>query len=303
LFELLTGRRPYRTEGRMMHSIAQAICEEQPMSPSSAVKDPGAEQSIADSNAPTLQLSEASVRLRRNDLSRRLSGDLDSILLKSLRKEPDWRYASAAEFCDDIRRHLSGERVLARVDTARYRIERIVRRLLYPSAGVFHTQGMMLLSAGLMGTGFLLERQEVLSGRKQQVNAIADLVVVAVWLGWALWQGRRMTRTGKFSALDRQSWIVFVTITVVLGILSLVSELRLVITPEAMAIFWNAGLAVGLLVVGVQASRVLTAGGIALFASAILANFFPEAEYLYLAAGMLLGLVIPGLVLLLRPDR
>jgi hypothetical protein len=224
-------------------------------------------------------------------------------LLKALRKEPDWRYPSAEEFSDDIRRHLSGERVLARVDTFRYRMERIVRRLLYPSTGVFHTQGLMLLSAGLMGVGFLLERQEVLSGRKSEVNAVADLIIVAVWFGWALWQGRRMTRIGKFSALDRQSWIVFVAITVVLGVLSLVSELRLVITPEAMAIFWNAGLAIGLLIVGVQTSRVLTGGGIALFVSAILANFFPEVEYLCLAVGLLLGLVIPGLVLILRPAR
>ena len=59
LFELLTKRRPYRTEGRMMHSLALAICEEPPMSPSSALND------------------------------RRLSGDLDSILLKALRKEPN----------------------------------------------------------------------------------------------------------------------------------------------------------------------------------------------------------------------
>lgn len=304
LFELLTGCRPYRTEGRMMHVIAQAICEAEPMSPSSAVKDPSAERGFADSNAPTVEHAPASWHSERNKLSRLLSGDLDCILLKALRKEPEWRYASPAEFGADIRRHLSGTRVTAREDTLRYRMERIVRRLLYPSTGVFHTQGMMLFTAGLLGVGFLLERQEILSGRKRQVNAVLDLSAVTVWFCWAMWEGRRMARVGKVSALDRQSWIVFTAITVVLGVLSLVSELRLVLTPEAMAIFWNAGLAIGLLIVGMQASRILTAGGVALFVSAVVAGFYPQIEYLCLACGLLFGMVIPGLVLILRPgDR
>src|SRR4029079_5396703 len=130
-------------EGRMMHSIALAICEEPPMSPSSAVND--------------------------------LSADLDSILLKALRKEPEWRYASPAEFSDDIRRHIAGSRVMARDDTFRYRMERVVRRLLAPATGVFHTQGMMLFTAGLLGVGFLMERQAILSGRTREVNSVLDL--------------------------------------------------------------------------------------------------------------------------------
>jgi hypothetical protein len=269
LFELLTKRRPYRTEGRMMHSIALAICEEPPMSPSSAVND--------------------------------LSADLDSILLKALRKEPEWRYASPAEFSDDIRRHIAGSRVMARDDTFRYRMERVVRRLLAPATGVFHTQGMMLFTAGLLGVGFLMERQAILSGRTREVNSVLDLSLVALWIFWAFWQGLRMTRSGRFSVLDRQSWIVFTAITAVLGTLSLISELRLVLTPEDMAIFWNAGLAMGFLIVGTQASRMLTAGGVALFASAVLASFYPQAEYFCLAGGVLLGMVLPGLVLALGP--
>ena len=73
------------------------------------------------------------------------------------------------------------------------------------------------------------------------------------------------------------------------------------LTPEDMAIFWNAGLAMGLLIVGTQASRMLTAGGVALFASAILASFYPQVEYFVLAGGVLLGMVVPGLMLTLRP--
>jgi hypothetical protein len=44
---------------------------------------------------------------------RRLSGDLDSILLKALRKEPERRYGSVQQFDDDIKRHLNGLPVTA----------------------------------------------------------------------------------------------------------------------------------------------------------------------------------------------
>jgi hypothetical protein len=179
-------------------------------------------------------------------------------------------------------------------------MERVVRRVLFPGNDKFHTQGMMMFTAGLLGVGLLWERQDILSGVKQKANVALDVSVLAVWLSWAMLQGRRMSRVGKFSALDRQSWLVFTVITIVLGVLTIVSELRPVITPEPMAIFWNAGLAIGLLIVGFQASRVLTAGGIAMFASALIASFFPRIQYFCLAGGILFGMVIPGLVLSLQ---
>lgn len=61
-------------------------------------------------------------------LSRLLAGDLDTIVLKALRKEPERRYASVDEMADDIRRHLAGHTVSARPDTLRYRVSRFARR-------------------------------------------------------------------------------------------------------------------------------------------------------------------------------
>ena len=120
--------------------------------------------------------------------------------------------------------------MLARADTFHYRLERIVRRIfLHPAEGVFHTQGMMMFTAGLLGIGLLMERQEILSGHKVEANTGLDAALIAVWLCWSMWEGRRMIRAGRFSALDRQSWIVFSVITTVLGVLSIVSELRPVV--------------------------------------------------------------------------
>src|SRR3546814_13023377 len=61
-------------------------------------------------------------------LARRLHGDLDSIVLKALRKLPERRYASAAQLSEDIKRHLDGRVVTARRGTRLYRTRLFLRR-------------------------------------------------------------------------------------------------------------------------------------------------------------------------------
>jgi len=57
-----------------------------------------------------------------------LRGDLDNIILKALKKEPERRYLSAENFSDDIKRHQDGLPVGARPDTFTYRAEKFIRR-------------------------------------------------------------------------------------------------------------------------------------------------------------------------------
>jgi serine/threonine protein kinase len=60
---------------------------------------------------------EAVSAVREGDpirLRKRLEGDLDSIVLKALRKDPAARYDSAHAFSDDLRRHLDNRPVGAR---------------------------------------------------------------------------------------------------------------------------------------------------------------------------------------------
>src|ERR1041385_9507116 len=61
-------------------------------------------------------------------LSKRIRGDLDNIVLKALRKEPQRRYVSAEQFSEDIRRHLANLPVAARADTRTYRAVKFVQR-------------------------------------------------------------------------------------------------------------------------------------------------------------------------------
>ena len=61
-------------------------------------------------------------------VKRSLKGDLDNIVLKALRKEPDRRYASVEQFAEDINRHLRGLPVAATPDSIPYRVNKFVQR-------------------------------------------------------------------------------------------------------------------------------------------------------------------------------
>ncbi len=118
LFELLTGHKPYPVAHRSLEEISRAITEIHPLRPSTVL-------SREDSARPLHRARRAGDLAR---LRRRLSGDLDNIVLMALRKEPQRRYASAQQFADDISRHLSGLPVIARRDTLAYRTGKFVRR-------------------------------------------------------------------------------------------------------------------------------------------------------------------------------
>jgi serine/threonine-protein kinase len=113
LYILLTGRSPYGTPPPEGQDLTRAVCEEDPSPPSEVVV-----------HAPAEKGPQGDPRLLR----RRLAGDLDTIVLKAMHKEPQRRYASAEQLAADIRRHLDGLPVLARRDTPAYLIGKFVRR-------------------------------------------------------------------------------------------------------------------------------------------------------------------------------
>jgi len=110
LYELLTGRRPYVVRTESLEEIVRAVCGTEPLSPSTAVR-----------GAPVTAVRSAVT-------ASELRGDLDTIVLKALRKEPARRYASAQEISEDVRRHLVGLPVMARADSSAYRVGKFVTR-------------------------------------------------------------------------------------------------------------------------------------------------------------------------------
>lgn len=128
LYELLTGRRPYRVNSRSPQEIVRAVCETDPEKPSTAVTrdeqvdGEGSDAPMTPSQVSTMR-DESPAKLRR-----RLEGDLDNIVLMALRKEPMRRYASVDQFSQDIQRHLDHLPVLARKTTLAYTAKKFVAR-------------------------------------------------------------------------------------------------------------------------------------------------------------------------------
>jgi serine/threonine protein kinase/TolB-like protein/Tfp pilus assembly protein PilF len=129
LYIVLTGHRPYNLKNRSPHDVAQAVCDIDPAKPSTVLSRV---EEVVNADGTTMTLTPETVGSTRDEsvdrLRRQLTGDVDNIVLNALRKEPQRRYASANELSEDIRRHLENLPVLARRDTALYRLGKFVRR-------------------------------------------------------------------------------------------------------------------------------------------------------------------------------
>lgn len=121
LYELLTGRRAHDLGRGAITDMVRAVCHEEPRAPSEVVRLPGAQGLSPDELAAARGTTPAL-------LARRLAGDLDTIVLKALRKEPEQRYASPADLARDLERWARGLPVSARRQTLRYRATKFVRR-------------------------------------------------------------------------------------------------------------------------------------------------------------------------------
>lgn len=128
LYELLTGRRPYEVDTQSPAEVERIVCEEVPERPSVVVTRPIAEPPEEEDRRPGAADLARSRGATPRRLRRLLQGDLDTIVMKALAKEPERRYASVAEFADDVRRYLEGLPVHARPDSVGYRAAKFVRR-------------------------------------------------------------------------------------------------------------------------------------------------------------------------------
>jgi eukaryotic-like serine/threonine-protein kinase len=105
LYELLTDAHPYELTDKSRDEIGQIVTAIEVVKPSAIAAGAG-----------------------DHGTSRRLRGDLDTIVITAMRKDPAERYASVALFAEDVRRHIEGLPVVARGDSWTYRTGRFVRR-------------------------------------------------------------------------------------------------------------------------------------------------------------------------------
>ncbi|MBZ0103241.1 MAG: serine/threonine-protein kinase [Thermoanaerobaculia bacterium] len=134
LHELLTGRRPYRFEGRSAADLERLVCGREATLPSATVTAAGSgrtDEPLA--GAPPLSPLRLAAALR---------GDLDTIVLHALEKDPAARYGSVEALAEDLRRWRAGLPIRARPATRRERLVKFVRR---------HRAGVALSVAALAG--------------------------------------------------------------------------------------------------------------------------------------------------------
>jgi tetratricopeptide (TPR) repeat protein len=123
LFELLTGGCPYRLGRTTRAALEEAILTLDPHRPSQSV------------------LAAAAARARASTvsgLSKALRGDLDTIVLKAMKKLPADRYSTADALSEDIERYLAGEPITARKDRGWYHTSKFIsrHRISFIGAGV-----------------------------------------------------------------------------------------------------------------------------------------------------------------------
>jgi eukaryotic-like serine/threonine-protein kinase len=172
LYVLLAGRRPFSGRGAELEG---AITAGRPPRPSDVVvsadpEDQGNEVPTGGTSAAALAASRSTTP---DGLRRALRGDLDSIILKAMRVEPEERYGSADALADDVRRFLNGLPVRARRGSASYLARKFVRRHV---AGVAAVAAVVVVSAG---AAVALAREQGATARERD-RAEAAATVAAV---------------------------------------------------------------------------------------------------------------------------
>jgi serine/threonine protein kinase/Tol biopolymer transport system component len=121
LYVLLTGHHPAGAGPHTTPEFVKAIRDIEPARPSDIVAPTKGIDRIAARNA-------ARRGARPDRLSRMLRGDLDTIVARTLKKNPQERYVSVGALADDLRRYLRHEPIEARADTIVYRAGKFMRR-------------------------------------------------------------------------------------------------------------------------------------------------------------------------------
>lgn len=128
LYRLLSGIRPFDVDSMTPSDIARWVCEEPLPAPSVRLR----RLRLGPGNHPAARVQAAEIadnrRLSGERLVRRLHGDLDTIVMHALSKDPSRRYRSAGALAEDIELHLESMPIRARRDAWTYRTAKFVQR-------------------------------------------------------------------------------------------------------------------------------------------------------------------------------
>lgn len=142
---LLAGAPPRQVDGRLSIARLRDAVATPPRAPSTlAAQGADAVATVRGFTSPS-RLSDA------------LRGELDAIAGMALRSDPNRRYASVEALSEDVHRYLRRDRVLARPDSAVYRLWTVVRRR--PAASIAFAAFIL----SILGGGGIAWRQAMLA--------------------------------------------------------------------------------------------------------------------------------------------
>ncbi len=146
LYELLTGQFPHAPRRKSVAALEEAILDTEP--------------------------DAASSRVQSHDTAKTLRGDIDAILAKAIKREPQQRYATADAFADDIERYLNGDTVQAQPDSLRYRISKTLlrNRLVFTAAAA-------VLVAVIGGTAVSIVQAKRANDAAERARVVKEFVV------------------------------------------------------------------------------------------------------------------------------
>lgn len=153
LYELLAGARPYKLRRDSLGALEAAVLETDPDPPSAATADPS--------------------------LRKILRGDLDTLVLKALKKTPVDRYATVNALGEDLQRYLDGRPVLARPDSTWYRLSKFVRRNALPvsAAAILIVSLVVFGIASAWQARVLAEQQRIARTERDTAEQVVRLLI------------------------------------------------------------------------------------------------------------------------------
>src|SRR6266508_6831681 len=176
----------------------------------------------------------------------------------------------------------------------------LVDGILRHADRTLHIPPSTIIAWGLFGTIVNVLHQARASGLSVPPDGWIHLPMMLLAISVSVWEARRRTE-GRETLIDQYAGGVFCVVFIVLLLVNVTAQ-HTIVPAKAMALFWSAGFSMALLIVGIQASRVLLAGGAALVIASITAPLIPSWFDGILALGWASGFVGPGIVLALgRP--
>lgn len=188
-YELLSGRRPFELN-RSPKEFRDLVLTAQPLKPSDAItlsaildKQASIEPKSVILNRYQQQAELATLEKittergsKAKKLRKTLAGDLDTICLTAMHREPERRYASANEMAEEIKRHLSGMPILARPDSSLYRLNKFLKR--HRAAAMVGCIGFILVIAlSLVHTIQLTEQRDLAILERQKAEEVMDFLI------------------------------------------------------------------------------------------------------------------------------